>query len=378
MGSTSVGTVRYGLLGLVSNPRTAAGILTVQLYSYQSSTRASTMNSHVATSVLCTYEWMGSTRTGTVRYGLPGLVPVPNPRTAAGDLGGLCYPLLYGCTRTSTRSGTLNSPVATSVLYVLLDSSYEYRYGTIRYARSSTMNSHVATDSLRRRSVLRLDKDTESTVHDRAPVPNPLPRTAVRLGSCTRTAVLDPVHRPYYICTGTAGSVQLCTGTVLAVRIQFRLCFRSRTRARRSLPAPAYAPKLVHLHLVHLHLVHLHLLLHVVRSYLGTVVVQLYGSSCTSSTAGVVDSVRECGCIQVDSVSLSNRRTGRRRSDYSPATRGLPAVLTQSSIRVICAVHVLAVSCGTTYCGTVSSIPVPYMLSVSYSCQPTVLSVSCS
>eukprot|EP01047_Picozoa_sp_COSAG01_P048949 COSAG01_NODE_4805_length_4730_cov_579.199482_6_plen_174_part_00 len=69
---------------------------------------------------------MGSTRTGTVRYGLPGLVPVPNPRTAAGDLGGLCYPLLYGCTRTSTRSGTLNSPVATSVLYVLLDSSYEY------------------------------------------------------------------------------------------------------------------------------------------------------------------------------------------------------------------------------------------------------------
>jgi hypothetical protein len=146
MGSTSVGTVRYGLLGLVSNPRTAAGILTVQLYSYQSSTRASTMNSHVATSVLCTYEWMGSTRTGTVRYGLPGLVPVPNPRTAAGDLGGLCYPLLYGCTRTSTRSGTLNSPVATSVLYVLLDSSYEYRYGTIRYARSSTMNSHVATD----------------------------------------------------------------------------------------------------------------------------------------------------------------------------------------------------------------------------------------
>jgi hypothetical protein len=131
------------------------------------------------------------------------------------------------------------------------------------------MNSHVATDdrvtddrglfagcsravgehSLRRRSVLRLDKDTESTVHDRAPVPNPLPRTAVRLGSCTRTAVLDPVHRPYYICTGTAGSVQLCTGTVLAVRIQFRLCFRSRTRARRSLPAPGYAPKLVHLHL---------------------------------------------------------------------------------------------------------------------------------
>eukprot|EP01047_Picozoa_sp_COSAG01_P143469 COSAG01_NODE_75057_length_198_cov_208.777778_1_plen_58_part_01 len=52
MGSTSAGTVRYGLLGLVSNPRTAAGILTVQLYSYQSSTRASTMNSHVATSVL--------------------------------------------------------------------------------------------------------------------------------------------------------------------------------------------------------------------------------------------------------------------------------------------------------------------------------------
>eukprot|EP01047_Picozoa_sp_COSAG01_P144445 COSAG01_NODE_76323_length_187_cov_17.636364_1_plen_46_part_10 len=45
---------------------------------------------------------MGSTRTGTVRYGLPGLVPVPNPRTAAGDLGGLCYPLLYGCTRTTS------------------------------------------------------------------------------------------------------------------------------------------------------------------------------------------------------------------------------------------------------------------------------------
>ena len=52
MGSTSAGTVRYGLLGLVPNPRTAAGILTVQLYSYQSSTRSSTMNSHVATSVL--------------------------------------------------------------------------------------------------------------------------------------------------------------------------------------------------------------------------------------------------------------------------------------------------------------------------------------
>eukprot|EP01047_Picozoa_sp_COSAG01_P144603 COSAG01_NODE_76543_length_182_cov_35.626506_1_plen_53_part_01 len=53
---------------------------------------------------------MGSTSAGTVRYGLLGLVS--NPRTAAGDLGGLCYPLLYGCTRTtsSTRSGTLNSP----------------------------------------------------------------------------------------------------------------------------------------------------------------------------------------------------------------------------------------------------------------------------
>jgi hypothetical protein len=87
------------------------------------------------------------------------------------------------------------------------------------------------------------------------------------------------------------------------------------------------------------------------------VLVQLYGSSWADSTctAGVVDSVRECGCIQVDSVSLSNRRTERRRSDSSPATRELPAP-TQSSMRVVRAV--LAVSCGTAYCGTVRSIPV--------------------
>ena len=89
MGSTSAGTVRYGLLGLVPNPRAAAGILTVQLYSCQSSTRSSTMNAHVAT----------------------------------------------------------------SVLYVLLDSSYEYRYGTIRYARSSTMNSHVARNGAQERAL---------------------------------------------------------------------------------------------------------------------------------------------------------------------------------------------------------------------------------
>jgi hypothetical protein len=47
---------------------------------------------------------MDSTSTGTVRYGLLGLVP--DPRTAAGILGGLCYPLLYGCTVPYARSST--------------------------------------------------------------------------------------------------------------------------------------------------------------------------------------------------------------------------------------------------------------------------------
>eukprot|EP01047_Picozoa_sp_COSAG01_P066976 COSAG01_NODE_9358_length_2470_cov_47.076761_3_plen_189_part_00 len=68
------------------------------------------------------------------------------------------------------------------------------------------------------------------------------------------------------------------------------------------------------------------------------VLVQLYGSSWTGSTsAGVVDSVRECGCIQVDSVSLSNRRTERRRSDYSfvdcPRTARAHAVVDTRHLR---------------------------------------------
>ena len=59
-----------------------------------------------------------------------------------------------------------------------------------------------------------------------------------------------------------------------------------------------------------------------------------------STSAGVVDSVRECGCIQVDSVSLSNRRTERRRSDYSfvdcPRTARAHAVVDTRHLRCTC------------------------------------------